>query len=223
VKRWVTVLLAAAAMAAAPSRLSAAVIVVYGGHADDELLPGASLTDVRMTVALSVSAGLGIMTFTNTSVAPETTAVFKEIVVDMYDADRGPAGAVLWDPLVLTNTSEVAFTAGASNGLPGYHDVTSETPPLLELQAKKPPPRKGLGPGEMLQVQFDTSLPDGSDIMDYLDFFDGGEDGRLYTVGFHAISATVVEGGSLSGIYTPEPGTLVLILLGAVGGLLRRR
>jgi hypothetical protein len=203
-------------------------ITVYGTHTDDTLISGGDLTDVRMIVELMVNSGVATMTFTNASIGPadgglETSAVFKEIVVDLYDNDT--ATAILWNVALPADTATVAYTAGDSNGLPGYHGVTAETPDLLELQAKPAPPTKGLGPGESLSITFDTILADGSDIFDYLAAFGGGSDGPDYTIGFHAISASTVGGGSLSGIYTvPEPTTIGLISLsGLLLVCLRRR
>ncbi len=220
------VLTLAAAFLCLGSVSSIGSIIVYGTHADHPIEPGGDLADVQMTVDLFVTGGEATMTFTNTSVGFETTAVLAEIVVDMHDDDPGGSGPVLWDPVILTETEDVAFTWGDSNGLPGYHSETAEMPPLLELSAQPAPPKKGLGIGESLQVKFDTSLPDGPDrIADYLAFFNGGSDTEDYTIGFHAISAATVGGQSLSGIYheTPEPGTMVLIGLGGVLLLVGRK
>ena len=185
-------------------------LIVYGGQSDYPLAPGASLDDVRLTVELTVIGEVATMTFVNTSLSE---AVFKEIVVDTCDDDRGLH--VLWNPLILTDTADVAYTVRESNGLPGYHEFTSEVVMLLEFAADSPPPRRGLGVGETLQVQFATSLADGSDIADYLAFFDGGADSSDHAIGFHAISADVVDGESLSGISLPEPASMLLIAVGA--------
>ena len=77
--------------------------------------------------------------------------------------------------------------------------------------------------GESLQVRFNTSLPNGSGIADYLAFFDGGADRAFYSIGFHAISADVVNGQSLSGTNVPEPGAAALLVFGAAGMIIRRR
>ncbi len=122
-----------------------------------------------MSVDLSVSGGQAVMTFTNSSQGLGATAVFKEIVVDTCDGDQG--AAVLWGAQLVNQPPEVSYSAGDSNGLPGYNDVTSEQPPLLELQADSPPPCCGLGLGESLQVLFQTSLPDGAGIDQHV----GGE------------------------------------------------
>jgi hypothetical protein len=195
-------------------------LTVYGTQTTNTVVSGGDLTDVRMAVELMVNSGVATMTFTNTSIGPgdgglETSAVLSEIVVDLYDNDT--ATAILWNVGLPADTPTVAFTAGDSNGLPGYHSVTTETPPLLELQAKPAPPTYGLGPGESLAITFDTILPDGSNILDYLDAFGGGSDGPDYAIGFHAISASTVGGTSLSGISVPEPATIGLV---ALSGLL---
>jgi len=192
--------------------------IVYGTSSNDALAPGASLEDVRLTVELSVTDGLATMTLTNTSISP---AVFKEIVIDTYDDDTGTA--ILFDPTVLTDTAEVGYDLGPSNGLPGYKAVTRDAYPLLELRAKAPPPRKGLGMGETLLVQFQTPLPNGSDMNDYLAGFGGGQDTAHYAIGFQATGAEAVNGGSLCGMYVPEPAAAVVLVLGALAALKRRR
>lgn len=193
---------------------SYAGITVYGTHADHPIVPGGDLTDVRMEVDLTVSSGQATMTFTNVSIWPELSAVFQEIVVDTHDDDLDVGGAVLWNPVILTDTAFVSYSMGNSNGLPGYQSVTNDAVFLLEFQADAPPVQKGIGPGEYLQVQFDTILADGSDIYDYLAFLNGGEDTAAYSIGFHAISADIVDGQSLSGIHVPEPS---MIAVGALG------
>jgi hypothetical protein len=188
--------------------------IIFGTHADDNIQPGRSLEDVRMSVGLSVANGLATVTFTNVSV-PSETAVFKEIVIDGLDDDTGTA--ILWAPEVLTDTNAVSYSvSGHPNGLPGYQNETGDAVPLIELQAKSSPVKYGIGVGEVLQVRFNTSLPDGSTIQDYFNAFGGGDDTRHYSIGFHAISAEVVNGGSLSGIALPEPATLGML---AFGGL----
>ena len=200
-------------------------IIVYGSHTTHSIVPGGSISDVRMEVSLSVSGSVATFTFTNASTGLETSAVFKEIVIDRYDGDTGLA--ILWNGVVVTDTPQVAYTLDDSNGLPGYGALTVETPPLAELQAKPSPVAKGIGIGEALVVQFDTSLPGGSDIIDYLSAFNGGDDTALAAFGFHAISASTVNGESLSGIVTggqiPDPATASLLVAGGAAFLLRRR
>jgi len=215
---------------------SHAGITIYGTHADHPIIPGGSLSDVKMSVDLSVSGTVATMTFTNISDGLETTAVIAEIVLDTYDddlygdgPDPEPVGWVLWDPVILTSTDDVSFTFGDSNGLPGYHSVTSDMLALVEYQADSSPTQKGLNIGESLVVQFDTSLSDGEGIGDYFAFFDGGSDTAAYTIGFHAINTTTVyeettgDRASLSGIYIPEPATMVMVGFGALLLLIRRK
>jgi hypothetical protein len=207
-------------LAALPSPAS---ITIYATHSDYAPSSG-SLSDICMTVDLSVAGGIATMTFINTSVAPETTAVFKEIVVDLYDDDVPVGGDILWGAIILTNTSEISFTGGDSNGLPGYGPFTSDMPDLYELQADSPPTSKGLNIGESLVVQFNTILPDGLDrIHDYLAAFGGGSDTANYAIGFHAISASIIDGQSLSGMYVPEPATMLVVGLGALLVVIGRR
>jgi len=204
---------------------SDADIVVYGTHTDHPIVPGGDLTDIKMTVDLAVSGGVAIMTFKNTSDGDEISAVFKEIVLDTHDDDLLVGGEVLWNPVILTHTDEVSFSWGDSNGLPGYNAVTTETTLLIEFQADSPPTQKGINIGESLQVQFQTSLADSPDaIGDYLSFFNGGDDTADYCVGFHAISASTVDGESLSGIYeVPEPATMGLIGFASLLIITRRK
>ena len=199
-----------------------AAFIVSGSHTDHVLVPGASLDDVQMTVELSVAGGLATVNFTNTSVNSGMSSVFKEIVIDTHD-DDDTGTAILSNPVILINTADVAFNLAPCNGLPGFHDVTCEPVPLVELQAEAPPPYEGLALNEMLVLQFDTTLADGSDVDDYLSAFGGGEDTDQYSIGFHAITSGTVDGESLSGIYVPEPVTLLLLCLGVVPVLRRRR
>lgn len=202
-------------------------IIIYGTQSDDPLTPGRSLNDIRLSVELTVSQGVATMTFTNVSVGPET-AVIKDIVIDTFDNDNVFTGlAMLWDPVVLTHTSNVAYGWGWSNGLSGYGPQTRDVTPLVELTADPLPVKKDLSPGESLQVQFGTSLQDGSSITDYLNAFGGGTDTGSFALGFHAISAAAVGGGSLSGTVfwsdsplppgpIPEPASLALLAMGSL-------
>jgi len=209
-----TVLLA---LVAAPAN---ADYIIFGTHADDNVQAGLSLEDVRLSVDLSVNNGLATMTFTNVSVALET-AVFKEIVIDGYDDDTNTA--ILWNAVVLTHTQDVDYSvSGNPNGLPGYQAQTSDAVPLIELQAKSSPVKYGIGLGEVLQIRFDTSLANGSGILDYFDAFGGGNDTNHYSIGFHAISAQAVDGGSLSGVAVPEPASLGMLAFGGLAILVRR-
>ena len=167
-------------------------------------MPDGDLADVQLSVDLTVADGLAVMTFINTSWGSETSAVFKEIVVDTCDDDTGTA--MLWDPAVLNQPPGVSYTAVDSNGLPCFQSSTSDATALLELRADPAPPKEGIGPGETLQVQFSTSLADGAGINDYLASFEAGSDTGMYTIGFHAISATVMGGESLAGLYQEGVG-----------------
>jgi hypothetical protein len=210
---------------------SGATLVIVGSHCDHTIV--GDITDVRMAVDVSVAGGIATFTFTNASIAPETSAVIDEIVLDLYDDDVAVGGDVLWNPVILTNTADISFTFGDSNGLPGYMPFTNDTPPLLEFGADPPPSVKGLdmgpmGMGESLVVQFNTVLPDGADrIADYLAFFDGGSDTAAYSIGFHAVSTSTAldEDGSpasLTGIYVPEPATVLVAGFGVLLVMLRR-
>ena len=173
--------------------------------------PGPGVADVQMSVDLSASGGVAVMTFTNISSGSEATAVFKEIVVDTYDDDVG--AAVLWDPVVQSQPPDVSYSYGDSNGLPYFHDLTTDATALLELQADPAPPQEGIGPGEFLQVSFSTALPDGAGINDYLAFFNGGEDTSLHTIGFHAICGGALGENGPSGLHQQgDPGANTLTI-----------
>ena len=200
-------------------------LIVTANHSDYTPGPGQSLDNVRMGVDLVVSGGLATFTFSNLSLAPETSAVIKEIVLDTRDNDTGVT--FLWSGTVLTDTNDVRFDIGTSNGLPGFGDEVQDKASMVELSAKSPPTKRGLGVGESLQVQFNTNLGDASSIEDYLAAFAGGQDTGQWAVGFHAISVGTVGGESLSGAYAssavPEPTTTALLVLGGSLALIRRR
>jgi hypothetical protein len=213
--------LALASLTAAAS----ADFIIYGTNTDHAIVPGASLSDVRMRVDLSVAGGQAIVTFTNVSAAPEVSVVFKEIVIDTLDDDT--ATAILWNPAILTHTGGVSYSLARYNGLPGYPQLHDDTG-MVELQADSPSPQQGIGIGEQLQVAFSTSLADGSAIGDYLAAF-GGEDSAFGSIGFHGISASILNGESLSGVAdpgspaVPEPAAASLLVLGGAALLARRR
>ena len=192
-------------------------LIIYGSQTEHPIVPGGDLNNVRLSVGLSVSGGVATMLFENVSVPPETSAVFRLIVLDTLDDDTSQA--VLSNGSVVTNTPDVSYLLEPYNVLPGYGSIITDGSSMIQLRAEPPPPGKGIGPGELLEVRFDTCLPDGSDIDDYLAFFDGGNDTADYSVGFHAINASTVGGESLSGV--PEPVTF--LLLSSVGVILIAR
>ena len=191
-----------------------ASLLIYGTHTSYDIIPGGSLDDVVMMVEMLVVGGQATFTFTNVSTGLESTAVFKEIVIDTTDDDT--ALEILTNGQVQTPTDDVAYQLVESDGLPGYQDETLGLVAMQELQADSPPTIKGIGPGESLEVVFTTTLSDGSDIDDYVAAFNGGSDTGKYSIGFHAINASTVDGESLSGILIPEPGVVALIAFGAV-------
>lgn len=202
--------------------VSSGNFIVYGTHTDHAIVPGASLKDVRMSVDLSVAGGQAIFTFTNVSIGLETSAVFKEIAIDTGDDDM--SSVFLWGGTVLTNSPGVSYTIRPSNGLPGYGEWTNHDSYLIEMQADSPPTKKGIGIGESVQVRFFTSLADGSTVEDYLRGFGGGNDTSLAALGFHAISASILNGESLSGATSvPEPTVAGLLALGGTFLAARRR
>lgn len=199
--------------------------ILFGSHTDHELVDGASLTSVRLMVDLIVVDSVATLTFTNVSSGMETSAVFKQIVIDTRDDDTD--AAIFWNGVVLGVNDDVSYTLESYNALPGFNSMIPDGDSMVRLEAAAAPTQKGIGPGESVQVQFETSLADGSAINDYFSFFGKGDDTGLYSIGFHAISAAVLDGQSLSGAASeppaPEPGTLALLALGAWPVLRRRR
>lgn len=199
-----------------------ASLIVYGTHADHAIVPGGSLSDVRMSVDLTATGGTATVTFANVSAAPELSAVFKTIYVDLTDDDTG--SGILWLPNIRHDLSDGTYSVEPYNVLPGYGPEITDGSSMIEFGAAVPPTGNGLAPGgDKLVVEFATSLADGSDIFDYLAAFNGGDDTEYCSLGFHAISADTVGGNSLTGVTVPEPAALGLIALGAVAMLKRRR
>ena len=205
--------------AVAPAHAS---LIVYGTHTDHATVPGGSLSDVQMSVDLTATGGTATVTFANVSVAPELSVVFKTIYIDLTDDDTG--NGILSLPNIRHDLSDGTYSVGSYNVLPGYGPEITDGSSMIEFEAAAPPPGNGLAPGgDKLVVEFATSLADGSDIFDYLAAFNGGDDTEHYSIGFHAISADTVGGESLTGVTVPEPAALVMLALGAVAMLKRRR
>jgi len=209
-----------------------ASLIIVGSHTKHSIVPGGSIADVRLKVDLEVNlvGGLNIatITFENDSQLSETSAVFKTIYIDLKDDDDDGSPAVLgdaWDVNVRNDLSDATYTAGAYSVLPGYGSLIEDGPSMIEFTAAGPAPHDGIGPAdpnEKLVVEFQTSLAVGSDIFDYLAYFDEGNDTQMYAIGFHAISADVVDYESLSGA-VPEPASATLFLLGFSGLMWRRK
>ena len=134
VRPLVALLLLAAFPAASP-----ADVIVYGSHADYAVIDGGQLSDVRLSMAMTVQDGVATLEFANASTGLETSAVIDEIVLRMTNESTG--AGVLWDGKVLTDTEDVAFDLGDSNGLPGYTPLMQGEYPLAELGAKPSPVR----------------------------------------------------------------------------------
>ena len=206
-------------LAVAPTHAS---LIIYGSHATHKVAPGGSLSDVQMSVDLTATGGTATVTFANVSAAPELTAAFKTIFVDLTDDDTG--SGILWLPNIRHDLSEGTYSVGPYSVLPGYGAEITDGSSMIEFVAASPPTGYGLLPGgDKLVVEFATSLADGSDIFDYLDAFNGGDDTEQYSLGFHAVSTDTLSGKSLTGVTVPEPAALGLISLGAVAMLKRRR
>ena len=199
-----------------------ASLIVYGSHADHAIVPGGSLSDVRMSVDLTATGGTATVTFANVSAPPELSAVLKTIYLDLTDDDTG--SGILWLPNIRHDLSDGTYSVGSYDVLPGYGTEITDGSSMIEFRAAPPPTGNGVAPGgEKLVVEFATSLADGSDIFDYLAAFNGGDDTEYCSIGFHAISADTVGGESLTGVTVPEPAALGLIGLGAVAMLKRRQ
>jgi hypothetical protein len=204
---------------AVPARAS---LIVHGTQANYATVPGSALSDVRMSVDLTATGGTATVTFANVSAAPELSAVFKTIYLDLTDDDTGTG--ILWLPNIRHDLSDGTYSVLPYSVLPGYGPEISDGSSMIEFEAAVPPTGYGLGVGgDKLVVEFATSLADGSDIFDYLAAFNGGDDTEHLSIGFHAISADTVSGNSLTGVNVPEPAALGLIVLGAVAMLKRKR
>lgn len=211
----------ASALFLAIAGLAQGDLIIYGSRADYTPVPGADLSNVRLAVRLDVVGSTAIMTFTNVSVAPEYSVSFKLITIDTIDDDTGLA--VLSNATILTDTKSISYSLDSYSNLPGYNAEITDGASIVVLVANPPPSKDGMNPDEILQVQFDTILPAGSDIYDYLGFFNGGNDTAEYTIAFHAISSDIIDGESLGGAYVPEPITISLLLVGGVALLRKRR
>lgn len=199
-----------------------ASLIVHGTQANDAAAPGSSLSDVQMSVDLTVTGGTATVTFANVSVPPELSAVFKTIYLDLTDDDTGTG--ILWLPNIRHDLSDGTYSVQPYSVMPGYGPEITDGSSMIEFEAAVPPTGYGLGVGgDTLVVEFATSLADGSDIFDYLAAFNGGDDTEHYSIGFHAVSADTVSGRSLTGVNVPEPAALGLIALGAVAMLKRKR
>jgi len=197
-------------------------IIVPACHSDYTPIPGAALGDVRLSVDLSVEGGIATFTFSNISTGLEDSVVFKEIVIDTIDNDTDTA--ILWNAQIAGASAGVSYSIDQSNGLPGFNSLTNEDPALVELQAKN---KKAMEIGQYLQVSFMTSLADGSGVEDYFAAFGAGDDTGIGSIGFHGISASIINGQSLSGVNmsapVPEPALAGLLAAGGVALVLRRR
>ena len=202
----------------ASSTLAHASIIVYATASDYDTIPGSSLTDVQLNVDMIVRDGQAVFSFVNSSTGQESGVSFKQIVLDAHSQMLD--STILWDPQILTNTSSVSYQTGTAKQVPGWKIQDSVR--MISLSAAAPPSKKGLNPGETLEVSFCTSLEDGSDIYDYIAAFAGQND---YVMGFHGISSDIIRGESLTGVYfaseVPEPASISL--LGLLGGVLFRR
>lgn len=198
-----------------------ASVIVSAGHCSYPLVPGGSLSDIRMDVDLVVSGGFATMTFSNLSGGQETSAVLGAIYVDTVDDDSG--AAILWNPIIVGASSGASFGIDYSDGPPGYRDSIADATQMLTLDADSPVTKKGLTLGKWLQVRFATSLASGSTIDDYLASFGGGNDTGEYALGFHAQACSTVDGNSVSGASVPEPTALALIAAGGAGIIHRSR
>ena len=201
----------ASALFLAIAGLSQGDLIIYGTRADYTPISGGSLSDVRLAVRLDVVGSTAVMTFTNVSVAPEYSVSFKLITIDQIDDDTGLA--VLSNATILTSSTSVSYSLGSYSNLPGYTTEITDEASIVVLTANSSAPTSGINPGEILQVRFDTILSEGSDIYDYLGFFNGGNDTAAYTIAFHAISSDIIDGESLGGAYVPEPVTISLLLV----------
>lgn len=199
-----------------------AEIIVSGGQTDHTIVQGA-LEDVRLGFSLIAQDGYATVTFRNLSAGAETSAVFKEIVLDGVDNDTGTV--ILSGPAITGGSAGVNYTIGSSGGVPGYKNLVDDT--MFAFNAKSSPVKNGLAPGLELVVRFATTLADGSNENDYMSALGGGNDTPQYALGFHAISAAIVNGQSLSGMSVtgevPEPATATILLAGGMLLALRRK
>ncbi len=129
-----------------------ASLIVYGTHADHAIVPGGSLSDVRMSVDLTATGGTATVTFANVSVAPELSAVLKTVYLDLTDDDTGIG--ILWLPNIRHDLSDGTYSVEPYSVLPGYGTEITDGSSMIEFLAAPPPTGNGLAPvGEKLVVR----------------------------------------------------------------------
>jgi len=171
-----------------------------------------STTDAQIGEAqlfVDISGGTGTVTFTFGNEGPD-----EAVISSVYFDDD----ALLWNPTILDNPPAVDFKVGGSpEMLPGWDVLNPDfmTDFGFGVADGVSGSAKGVGAGESVGFVFD--LLGGATLADVIDDIN---DGTL-RIGLHITG--FADEGSESFVNVPEPATLILLGLGSLALIGRRR
>jgi len=158
---------------------------------------------------MDVDSGLETVTFTFRNEGPKDS-VIAEIYFDN--------GSLLGISTILDSPPDVVFEIGATpHNLPGGNEIdpSFEASEGFQAEGGSPSPMLGVGPGQSVEIMFD--LINGGTLADVIGEL---QDGTL-RVGIHVID--FAGEGSESFVNVPEPATFILLGLGTIALVRRRR